>query len=198
MGARMLHKWVLLPLKDIAEIKSRQERVRWLLDGESVRATLQTKLKTTGDLERLTSKIPLGKVNPREMLTIAKALDLVDEIFTLFEENTSEAYKVLLTRMNRCEDLKSLIRNTLSPETPVNLNKGQVILDGWNETLDEWRDIANNGKDKLTEVQVRESEATGIATLKIGFNNVFGYYLEVTNKYTVSYTHLTLPTNREV
>ena len=183
MGARMLHKWVLLPLKDIAEIQSRQERVRWLLDGESVRATLQTKLKTTGDLERLTSKIPLGKVNPREMLTIAKALDLVDEIFTLFEENTSEAYKVLLTRMNRCEDLKSLIRNTLSPEAPVNLNKGQVILDGWNETLDEWRDMANNGKDKLTEVQVRESEATGIATLKIGFNNVFGYYLEVTNKY---------------
>ena len=183
MGARMLHKWILLPLKDITEIKSRQERVKLLLEGESKRVALQTKLKTTGDLERLTSKIPLGKVNPRELLTIANALDLVDEIYALFEEDTSEAYRVLLTRMNRCEDLKSLIRSTLNPEAPVNFNKGPVIQDGWNETLDEWRDIANNGKDKLTEVQVRESEATGITTLKIGFNNVFGYYLEVTNKY---------------
>jgi DNA mismatch repair protein MutS len=183
MGARMLQKWILLPLKDIAEIKARQERVKLLLQDESKRAALQTKLKTTGDLERLTSKIPLGKVNPRELLTIANALDLVDETFQLFEEDTSEAYKVLLTRMNRCDDLKDLIRKTLSPDAPVNFNKGQVIQDGWNETLDEWRDIANNGKDKLTQVQVRESEATGIASLKIGFNNVFGYYLEVTNKY---------------
>ncbi len=183
MGARMLSKWIVLPLKNIEEIHSRQERVSFLYESESLRAELRTTLKSMGDIERLASKIPLRKINPREFLAIANGLDNTLEIKEKLRACPNKSIQHFIERIDDCLAFNKLIREIIKPDAPYSLAKGSVILEGYNVKLDEWKSISNNGKDLLAELQQKETENTGISSLKIGFNNVFGYYLEVTNKY---------------
>ncbi len=183
MGARMLDKWIVLPLKNLEEIHARQNRVSFFLEHETVRDHLRLFLKAIGDLERLASKIPLRKINPREFQVVARAIEKKEQIILSLNNNADLDIKSLIDRISDCHELKDLINQTLVEEAPVSLNKGSVIKLGFNEELDEWKNIAQNGKNLLAELQANETERTGISSLKVGFNNVFGYYLEVTNKY---------------
>src|SRR5690606_35363975 len=134
-----------------------------------------------GDLERLISKIGLQKANPREITQLKRALYVVEKLKTLTDQETSEALRIISEQLNICQIIRDKMEQTLQAEPPVALNKGNVIADGVDEELDKLRKVAFGGKDYLLEIQRRESEATGIPSLKIAFNNVFGYYLEVTN-----------------
>ncbi len=184
MGARMLSKWLILPLKSINDIKERLESVDSILKNDSLRDALSGFLRKIGDLERIASKIPLNKINPREFVGIKNTLDTIKEIKTnLRSEASASAFKTLIDQLDECGSFRKIIDNTIDENTPVSLKKGQVIKEGCNEELDEWRDISKNTKELLLNLQANEIEKTGITGLKVGFNNVFGYYLEVTNKY---------------
>ena len=183
MGSRMLNKWLVLPLKTIVEINARLNRVEFLYEDESKREKLKAALKAIGDLERVSSKIPLGKISPREFIVIHRALVQIKAIKEAFKSVELEDFSDIVKRLDNCEKFDKLITDTLTEDAPVALNKGNVIKDGWDEKLDEWRDVSKNGKSLLANLQAKEAEATGISNLKVGFNNVFGYYLEVTNKY---------------
>ena len=183
MGARLLDRWIVLPLKSVQTITERQNRVEFLLSNDTIREQLKLHLKSVGDLERLTSKIPLRKINPREFQAISYALDKISQIEILFQQSNSQDINSFMQQLKDCAALKTLIANTLVEDAPISLAKGSVIKVGWNKELDEWKDVANNGKELLAGLQAEESVRTGITSLKIGFNNVFGYYLEVTNKY---------------
>jgi len=181
MGTRMLYRWLLLPLKSCTDIIRRQDCVESLLDDEATAANLTGELKTIGDLERLSSKLSLRKINPKEFAAIKNALDNIRNL-SEFLKGRAE-FSDLEQRLDPCQVLYQRIKDTLHPEAPAKLNAGQVIKTGWNEKLDEWRSVSSNSKEILLELQVKESKRTGIANLKVGFNNVFGYYFEVTNKY---------------
>ena len=183
MGSRMLHKWLVLPLKTIGEINARLNRVEFLYEEESKREKLKSSLRAIGDLERVSSKIPLGKISPREFIVIHRALVQIEAIKEEFKAVELNDFVDIVKRLDNCEKFDELIMATLSEDAPVALNKGNVIKDGWNAQLDEWRDVSKNGKSLLANLQAKEAEVTGITSLKVGFNNVFGYYLEVTNKY---------------
>ncbi len=183
MGARLLSRWIVLPLKGIEMIKSRQSCVGVLLKNPALKEILIEKMKSIGDLERLSSKVPLRKVNPKELLVIKSALDKIYIVKTELEKQSTGSFSDLANRLNACEPLSNRINNTLHSDAGFKLSQGNVIKDGWNESLDEWRSISRNSKEILLDLQVREVERTGITGLKVGFNNVFGYYFEVTNKY---------------
>ena len=178
MGARKLAKWIVLPLKTIPQIEKRHNSVEALLNNEEALEKIVDWLQMVGDLERVSSKIPLGKINPREYVGIKNTLkvisDLKDFLVTEFQDS---ALSALVLNLDPCHRLVELIENTLDENAPVNLKKGGVIKEGWNQDLDEWRSISNNAKEILLELQQNEIEKTGISSLKIGFNNVFGYYL---------------------
>ncbi|TNE80223.1 MAG: DNA mismatch repair protein MutS [Bacteroidetes bacterium] len=183
MGSRLLRKWVLLPLRDIHEIRRRHAVVDFLLSDAPLREKLEFSLREAGDLERLVSKVAMGKVNPRELVHLKKALQAIvplREALTSVKENSLLA---LGEQLNLCEKLAERIENELEPEAPVQLAKGNAIKAGVSAELDELREIAFSGKDYLASLQKRESERTGIPSLKVAFNNVFGYYLEVTNSH---------------
>ena len=181
MGARMLSRWIVLPLKSVDQIHKRQQCVEFLIDNNEIHESLSTEIKSIGDLERLSSKIPLGKINPREMLAVKTGLLRVKQIQNLIQSN--EAFAAIHARMNTCQDLIDRIENSLSQEAPHKLSAGGVIKTGWNEELDEWRNVSSNSKEILLQLQNKEAEETGITGLKVGYNSVFGYYFEVTNKY---------------
>ncbi|MEZ5043528.1 MAG: DNA mismatch repair protein MutS [Saprospiraceae bacterium] len=183
MGARLLKKWVVLPLKKINEIEARQDVVEYFIEDVATSKTLEGHLRQVGDLERLISKVPLGKINPREVVQLKRSLMVMAPIKGLLAKSAKTALTEIAARLNPCEALIDTIAKQLIEEPPVNLNKGGVIADGVSETLDELRNIVNNSKEILLKIQRSEVERTGISSLKIGFNNVFGYYLEVTNKY---------------
>lgn len=183
MGTRMLSKWIVLPLKDLTEILKRQERVTFLLEQDSLRDKLREILRSLGDVERLTSKIPLRKINPKEFKVVSTAIEKFEEIVSLIKEKDDPVMNAFAERLQDCSGFSDLIKTTLVDDPPISLNKGSVIRDGHHEKLDEWRDLATNGRTKLAGLQQQEMERTGITSLKVGFNNVFGYYLEVTNKY---------------
>lgn len=183
MGARMLDKWIVLPLKTVEEISARQNRVAFLLDADTERENLRLLLKSIGDLERLSSKIPLRKINPREFIAISEAIEKIEQIKILLDNCRDADIKTIAERVHDSKALKSIIKETLIDDAPISLSKGAVIKDGFHVELDEWKDLAKNGKALLAELQEKETERTGITSLKVGFNNVFGYYLEVTNKY---------------
>ena len=184
MGSRLMHKWTVLPLKAIPDIQRRQACVGYLVSADSARESLQKLLKNLGDLERLTSKIPLGKANPRELYLIAKTLGVITELtLSLNGDDIPLPFQKVIERLDPCPSLEELLLGALSDDPPVSLAKGQVIRDGWHSELDEWRKLIQNGKELIADVQAREAQRTGITSLKVGFNNVFGYYLEVTNKY---------------
>ncbi len=183
MGARLLKKWVVLPLLSQNAIEGRLDIVSYFYEKEEMATEVDQYIRQIGDLERLISKVPLGKINPREVVQLKKALQLMQPIQLLLGESDREKLVQMGERINPCEKLQETIQNYLVEEPPVNLNKGNVIADGLNEQLDEYRNIVRNSKELLKNIQIRESEKTGITSLKIGFNNVFGYYLEVTNKH---------------
>lgn len=183
MGSRLLKKWLLLPLKNKQAIDERLNAVEKLFKDEPVSHELTGMIKKTGDLERLISKIALSKANPRDLLQLSKALSVIPSLQELLAGMDDSLLVRLGEGMHPCGALKSNIENRLVENPPVNLQKGAVIRDGISEELDEYRYIISHSKDLLLDIQQREASATGINNLKIGYNSVFGYYLEVTNKY---------------
>lgn len=183
MGGRLLRKWVVLPLLHAEHIRARHSVVRALVDDAVLLQDLDECLRSIGDLERLISKVPLGKVNPREVRSLAKALSAIKPIKGLLADSGNAVLKEIASHLDDLPKVCAEIDRQLKETPAVNLNKGGVIADGFDPTLDELRGITRNGKDMLAGIQQREAERTGISSLKIGFNNVFGYYLEVTNKY---------------
>jgi DNA mismatch repair protein MutS len=181
MGARLLKRWMLMPLNDLLRIRQRLETVEWLIKYTDTRVALLQAIKQCGDVERLVSKVPLKKINPREVLQIAKGLKQVGIIKGLCTQTDSEYLGILGEALNPCPGEQQRIFDTLVENPPVALSKGGVIADGIHEELDMLRRISSSGKQYLVELQQKEMLATGISSLKIGFNNVFGYYLEVTN-----------------
>ncbi len=181
MGSRLLKRWIALPLKVRKKIEERHEIVQVLVNQASLQQQLRDAMKQTGDLERLISKVALAKVNPRELLQVAHALDLVETTAGLCHASQHAGLSAIAEQLNPCHSIKELIIKTLHPDPPAVPSKGGVIADGVSEMLDELRGLSRNGKDFLQNLQKRELERTGISSLKVGFNNVFGYYLEVTN-----------------
>jgi len=181
MGARLLKRWMVMPLKDLKSIHERLNVVEYFYNNRELRDELIREIKQIGDLERLISKIGLQKANPREITQLKRALYVVEKLKALTNQEASEALRVISEQLNVCQIIRDKMERTLQAEPPVALNKGNVIANGVDEDLDKLRKVAFGGKDYLLEIQRRESEATGIPSLKIAFNNVFGYYLEVTN-----------------
>lgn len=183
MGGRLMRKWVVLPLIEQKTIESRYAVVRSFVQNAVLLQDLDEYLRKIGDLERLISKVPLGKVNPREIRSLANALSALGPIKELLADTGNPVLKDISAKLDPLPAVCAEIDRQLMASPAVNLNKGGVIADGFDEELDELRDITRNGKSRLAGIQQREAERTGISSLKIGFNNVFGYYLEVTNKY---------------
>ena len=183
MGARMLKRWLALPLKDLKPIQDRLQLVDLLLHNSELASQLSESLKQIGDLERIIAKVAVQRVNPRELKQLQRALTSIMDV----KETCASSIDPLLQRigeqLNGCLLIRQRIENEISDDPPVALHKGDVIADGVNPELDDLRDIKRSGKEYLLKIQQREIEATGITSLKISFNNVFGYYLEVTNSH---------------
>lgn len=183
MGARLLRQWIAFPLREVAPIVERQQVVGALVAEPEVRFTFEENLRAMGDLERLASKVSMKRISPREMVHLADALEALVPIKKRAMESEVEALRSLGEGLHLCEEIRERIRYELSPDAPPLVHKGGVIATGYNEELDELRLLAFSGKDYLLALQQRESERTGIPSLKVGFNNVFGYYIEVRNTY---------------
>ena len=181
MGARLMRRWITLPLKDVKLIDERLDTVSFLLKNSPVRDTLKTAFKKAGDLERLVSKIATLRVNPRELSHLNRSLNAVEEIKNLCLSAGVPALVKTAEQLNSCLTLQKQLSGFLEEEPPTAIGKGKVIKNGVSADLDELRNIAFSGKDYLKQIKEREQEKTGISSLKIGYNNVFGYYLEVTN-----------------
>ncbi|WPO80806.1 DNA mismatch repair protein MutS [Flavobacterium sp. KACC 22761] len=181
MGGRLLKRWLALPLKDANKVKSRHEVVAYLKSNPEILHNIQYQIKQISDLERLISKIAAGKVSPREIVYLKESLDAIIPIKTLALESPQEAVKVIGDSLHACDLLREKIKVTLNQDAPVAIAKGNAIASGINEELDELRAISTSGKEYLEGIERRESERTGISSLKISFNNVFGYYIEVRN-----------------
>jgi DNA mismatch repair protein MutS len=181
MGARLLKRWLALPLKDVPKIQSRHQVVTYLKEHQEILHNIQSQIKQISDLERLISKVATGKISPRELIYLNNSLDAILPIKALALKSDNEALKAIGDSLHSCDLLREKIQITLNPEAPVSINKGNAIAKGINDQLDELRTIAFSGKEYLEALEVRESEKTGIPSLKISFNNVFGYYIEVRN-----------------
>lgn len=181
MGARLLKRWIVMPLKNLTSIEERLNVVDRLYKDKILRENLTKEIKQVGDLERLISKIGLQKANPREVVQLKNSLHAVERLKALTAIEGTESLRAISEQLNVCESIRNKIETTVQVEPPVALNKGNVIADGVDDKLDKLRKISFGGKGFLLEIQKREAEATGIPSLKIAFNNVFGYYLEVTN-----------------
>lgn len=181
MGGRLLKRWLALPLKDGNKIKNRHQVVSYLKENQEVLQKMQYQIKQISDLERLISKIATGKVSPREVVYLKESLDAIIPIKKLALESPQEAVKIIGDSLHSCELLREKIKTTLNQDAPVAIAKGNAIAKGVNEELDDLRAISISGKEFLEGIEARESERTGISSLKISFNNVFGYYIEVRN-----------------
>jgi DNA mismatch repair protein MutS len=181
MGARMLRRWICFPLKDPTEINKRLDIVEYFFKEPERRDALVELLEQVGDLERLVSKVAVGRVTPREMVQVKNALCAIEPTRKLLSGAALELLRQMGDCLNPCELIRDRIAREIAEDAPTLLNKGHVIRPGVNEELDKLRQMAYQGKDYLQQVQRREIEATGIPSLKIGYNNVFGYYIEVTN-----------------
>jgi DNA mismatch repair protein MutS len=181
MGSRLLKRWMSLPLKDVHPIKDRQMAVECFFREPDLKEALERHLRPVGDLERLVSKVAAGRLSPREMMQLRNALNNISPIKQYCQEADNEVLKHLGEQLNACPSIHDRIEREIEPDPPAQLNKGGVIRPCVSSELDELREIAFSGKDYLNNLQKRESERTGIASLKIAFNNVFGYYIEVRN-----------------
>ena len=181
MGARLLRRWVLFPLKDVKAINARHDVVEYFFRQPDERDQIKSSLEQIGDLERLISKVAVGRITPREVVQLRNALTAVEPIKGLCSGADLNALRAIGEQLNPCTVIRDRIAREIVDDAPSVLNRGTVIKDGVDAELDELREIAFQGKDYLVKIQMRESEATGIPSLKIGYNNVFGYYIEVTN-----------------
>jgi len=181
MGARLLRKWILLPLKDKQAIEKRHALVALLQKETEFHQQLEEHIKHIGDLERLIAKVALQKVNPRELIQLARSLNAIEIIKSLASNIDAPSIQEIAKQLDPCLALAAKINQFIQPDPPAILIKGNVIAAGVSEELDELRKIAFSGKDYLLAIQKRESEKTGISSLKVAFNSVFGYYLEVTH-----------------
>lgn len=181
MGARLLKRWLVLPLRDINQINERLDITEFFIKETDLSRDLLQHLKQTGDLERLVSKIPLRKINPREVMSLAKALQQVEGVKKLLSQSGHPYLSQLSEKLNHCPDILCRILEQVMETPPILVSKGGVIQNGIHPELDNLRTIAHSGKEYLLRIQQTESDATGIPSLKVAFNNVFGYYLEVTN-----------------
>ncbi len=179
MGGRMLRKWIILPLKDIDTINQRNSIVEEILNSENTRFLVRERLKEFGDIERILSKISIGKVSPRELIILKNSIHATNEIVDLILPIKST--KKLIQSISSLDEVILKIEKEIYPDAPSVIGKGRLISDGVDKQLDEYREIANNGKNILLNLQQEEIKRTGISSLKIAFNNVFGYYLEVRN-----------------
>ena len=183
MAGRLLRRWVVFPLKDVKPINERLDVVDYFFREPDFRELVDEQLHRIGDLERIVSKVAVGRVSPREVVQLKTALQAIKPIKIACEHADNEVLRRLGERISLCEELRERIEREIQNDPPQLVNKGGVIRDGVNTQLDELRAIAYHGKDYLLKIQEREAEATGISSLKIGYNNVFGYYLEVRNTY---------------
>ncbi|MBO3117120.1 DNA mismatch repair protein MutS [Winogradskyella sp. DF17] len=183
MGGRTLKRWLALPLKHADKIKQRHEVVQYLLDKDVVLQKVQGQIKHIGDIERLISKIATTKVSPREVIQLKNSLEAIVPIKSMAGASDNGALKVIGENLNNCDLLREKIKQTLNEEAPVNVLKGSTIAEGFSQELDELRGLSKSGKDYLDAMLQRESERTGITSLKIASNNVFGYYIEVRNSH---------------
>ncbi len=181
MGGRLLRQWISLPLKTKEEIEERHQIVDYLHKNDSTGEDLRLLIKNSGDLERLISKVAIGKANPRELIHIKNALYNVEKISAILSKQQFEPFQTFVELLNPCLGIRQEIEDTLLKEPAVSVQKGGIIAEGVSAELDEYRTLARSGKDFLLQIKEREVERTGISSLKIGYNNVFGYYLEVTN-----------------
>ncbi|EPE9875567.1 DNA mismatch repair protein MutS [Flavobacterium psychrophilum] len=181
MGGRMLKRWLALPLKNATIIKSRHEVVAYFKDHQEILQKVQNQIKQISDLERLISKVAAGRISPREIIYLKESLDAIIPIKELALKSPQEAVKVIGDSLHSCDLLREKIKTTLNQEAPVAISKGNAIAAGIHPELDELRGISALGKEYLEGIEKRESEKTGISSLKISFNNVFGYYIEVRN-----------------
>ncbi len=180
MGSRLLKRWIVLPLKEKSTINERYDVVDALMADQDMSKSLEKNIHQIGDLERLISKVAVGKINPREVIHVAKALNAVIPIKEICKLSKTETLKKFADQINPCDHIRERIEKSMMPEPPAVVAKGNVIANGVSEELDELRKIAFSGKDFLLEIQKREIQRTGIPSLKISYNNVFGYFIEVT------------------
>ncbi len=183
MGARMIKKWILMPLVSKPAITSRHAIVSLLIEDDALQSDVKEILQKLGDLERYASKLSIGRINPKELASLAYSMELANELVRIIKSKKNKALSVLSDQMIPCHAFIEKIKEALVDEPPVNFKKGKVIRDGYHIEMDEYQKLVDDSKSVLLEIQQKEINATGIANLKIGFNNVFGYYLEVTNKY---------------
>ncbi len=183
MGGRMLRRWVVFPLKDVKPINERLDVVEYFFRDPTMRAVAHENMQRMGDLERIISRIAVGRVSPREVVQLKIALQAIEPLKASCLAADNEALRRVGEMLNVCATLRDRIEREVQPDPPLLVNRGNVIADGFNEELDDLRNISRSGKDYLVKLQERESEETGIASLKVGYNNVFGYYLEVRNTY---------------
>ena len=183
MGGRMLRRWTVFPLKDVKPINERLDVVDYFFREPDFRQTIDEQLHRVGDLERIISKVAVGRVSPREVVQLKVALQCLVTVKSACQTADNDALRRIGEQLNLCESLRDRIGREVENDPPQLLNKGHVIRRGCNEELDELRDISEHGKGYLMRIQERETRQTGIASLKIGYNNVFGYYLEVRNTY---------------
>jgi|TARA_B110000879_G_scaffold19898_2_gene24482 DNA mismatch repair protein MutS len=181
MGGRLLKRWLALPLKNIDTIRKRHELVKFFIDSEAFSETVTYQLKQISDLERLISKVATAKASPREIVLLKNSLKAILPIKNATEKSNNKTVKELGNQLHTCEALIAKITKTLFEDAPVNINKGNAIATGVHQELDDLRAISNSGKQYLDQMLKRETESTGISSLKIAFNNVFGYYIEVRN-----------------
>jgi len=181
MGGRLLKRWLALPLKDIDKIQQRHEVVAFLLTEDVILEKLRGHIKQIGDVERLVSKVATGKVCPREVIQLKNSLEAMVPVKSLMQQTENPALHLIAEQLHDCDTLRAKIKETLKEDAPVNMLKGSTIASGFHQELDNLRELAHSGKDYLDKMLERESERTGITSLKIASNNVFGYYIEVRN-----------------
>ena len=181
MGSRMMRRWLTFPLKDVTAINQRLDVVDHLFRFPEDKSILEEKMSLIGDLERLTSKVAVGRVTPREMVQLRVALAAIEPIKEVCANSQNPVLSLFAKELDLCQEIRDRIDREISPDAPSLINKGGIIREGINEELDELRRMSGSGKEYLMHIQQRESEATGIPSLKISYNNVFGYYIEVRN-----------------
>ena len=181
MGARLLKRWITFPLKEVAPIRDRQEVVEFFFRHPEAKELIDRQLALIGDLERLISKVAVGRITPRETVQLRVALSAIEPIRDCCQSADEEVLRHIAAQLNPCTLIRDRIEHEISPDAPSLTNRGGIIARGVNAELDELREISGSGKDYLLHLQQRESERTGIPSLKIGYNNVFGYYIEVRN-----------------
>ena len=183
MGGRMMRRWMVFPLRDEKQINKRLDTVEYFFRQPDFRQCIDDQLHRIGDIERIISKVAVGRVSPREVVQLKTALQATMPIKTACLYADNPALKIVGEQLNLCESLRDRIEKEIAGDPPMLVNKGGVIAPGYSQELDELRDISRGGRDYLLKIQERETQQTGIASLKVGYNNVFGYYLEVRNTY---------------